>query len=363
MRGYSSVDELESRRRSANRAHSLAVDSDTLLHLGGGSEGIRARSGPRQARRWHRNSPPLRIVWNSEPHSRRSAAFRWPTGHSRMACGATIRVTGRSQESLVRHLPRSGRVSTLLPNGSSARFRSRGDDVIANDVFWHEWHGVEPEQTVLFYEFARQARVTVDVGTHVGFYTVLAALANPAGCVYAFEPLPSAFERLEQNVALNGLRNVRALRMAAADQDAKAEFFHVVTTGIPSSSSLSREFMAVHEDNLQSSVVPTVRLDTWFAQEQVSYLDLVKLDTETTEPAVLAGMLELLARSQPVIFCEMLMAGDGQAITDLLKPLGYRFFLLGADGPQERPDIEPVFEWRNWLFAHGDPMTTRRSSP
>jgi len=52
------------------------VVSDTLLHLAGRSEGIRARSGPRQARRWHCNAPRLRIVWTSDrtqSHPRRSA--------------------------------------------------------------------------------------------------------------------------------------------------------------------------------------------------------------------------------------------------------------------------------------------------
>jgi FkbM family methyltransferase len=272
---------------------------------------------------------------------------------------ATLRATGRSHDGLVRHLPHSGRVRTRLPNGTWARFQSRGDDGIANDVFWREWHGVEPEQTVLFYELARQARVTVDVGAHVGFYTVLAALANPAGRVYAIEPHPAAFARLEQNVALNGLSNVRAFQTAAADDDAEAEFFHVVTTGIPSSSSLSREFMTGFEEDLQTSTVPVVRLDTLLAAEEISSVDLVKLDTETTEPAVLAGMVDVLANSHPAIFCELLLEGDGEAIVRLLEPLGYRFFLLGPDGPQERSRVEPVADWRNWLFASVDPLTGR----
>jgi FkbM family methyltransferase len=281
----------------------------------------------------------------------------WPLTHG---VRAAIRATGRPAERLVQHLPRSGRVKSLLPNGRWARFRSRGDDGVANHVFWHEWHGLEPEQTVLFYEIARQARVTLDVGAHVGFYSVLAGLANETGRVYAFEPLPSAFERLQQNVALNGLANVQTFRMAAADSDAEAEFFHLDTGGIPSSSSLSRAFMTDIGGDLRTSTVPTVRLDSLLAQEHVACVDLVKLDTETTEAQVLGGMREALAASRPAIFCEVLPTGDGSAITSLLEPLGYRFFVLTAAGPQERASVEPVDAWRNWLFACGEPIPLRR---
>lgn len=276
---------------------------------------------------------------------------------------AVLRSTGRQQENLVRHLPRSGRVSSRLPNGRWARFGSRGDDGVANEVFWREWHGYEPEQTLLFHELARRSRVTLDIGAHIGFYTVLAALTNPAGHVYALEPLPKAFERLQENITLNGLTNVHALCMAAADRDTEAEFFHVVTEDIPSSSSLSREFMEDIGGSLQSTSVRTARLDTLMAEANIaSCVDLVKIDTETTELEVLGGMAEVLSQNHPAIFCEVLPNGDGAAITRLLQPLGYQFFLLTAAGMEERPAVEPVERWRNWLFVCGDPITLITSS-
>lgn len=289
---------------------------------------------------------------------RRLPPVNWPLTNG---VRAVMRSTGRRSESLVQHLPRSGRVCSRLPDGQWARFWSRGDDGVANDVFWREWHGLEPEQTLLFHEFARRSRVTLDVGAHVGFYTVIAALTNPAGRVYALEPLPTVFKRLEQNIALNNLTNVRAFRVAAADVDHEAEFFHVVTDDIPSSSSLSQVFMEQSDSTLQSTTVSAVRLDTLLDDETISSVDLVKIDTETTEPAVLNGMINVLCRSRPAIFCEVLRGGDGAAITALLKPLGYRFLLLTANGVEERSRVEPVNEWRNWLFTCGGPIAVGHS--
>ncbi len=58
----------------------------------------------------------------------------------------------------------------------------------------------------------------VDVGAHVGMYTVAASLAmSSQGRVLAFEPNPAARAQLEANLALNGCENVVVSPRAAAD--------------------------------------------------------------------------------------------------------------------------------------------------
>ncbi len=86
---------------------------------------------------------------------------------------------GVTPEFAIKHLPRSGLTVTTLPDGRRARFWSRGDDWVANQVFWRGWDGHERETVRLFWELARDATVILDVGAHVGYYTVLAGLANP----------------------------------------------------------------------------------------------------------------------------------------------------------------------------------------
>lgn len=95
----------------------------------------------------------------------------------------------------MRHLHRLGRVATRLPDGRVLRLWSQADDWVSNQVFWRGWQGYEPETTPLFYRLARRAHVTLDVGAHVGFFSLLAGHANAAGRVFAFEPLEKAFRR------------------------------------------------------------------------------------------------------------------------------------------------------------------------
>jgi FkbM family methyltransferase len=265
---------------------------------------------------------------------------------------AAARSLNVTPEWAIKHLPRSGEVAMALPNGRRARIWSRGDDWVANQVFWRGWDGYERDCGGLFWDLARRATVTVDVGAHVGYFTVLAAIANPNGRVLAFEPFPSAFERLQRNLRLNGLSNVTAFQKAVGASAGPAEFFHVPVGGIPSSSSLSEEFMST-ASGVESLAVDVVRLETLASELGIGHIDLVKIDTETTEPQVLAGMGSLLAESEPDIFCEVLKTADVMALTEVLESVGYEYHLLTEDGPQRRDAIVPDERWPNYFFTTG----------
>src|SRR6188472_430642 len=106
---------------------------------------------------------------------------------------AAMRALGRESEFAIKHLPHVGTAKMTLPDGGWARIWSRGDDWVSNQVFWRGWDGYQREVTSLFWGLARTSDVTVDVGAHVGYYTLLAAAANPSATVYAFETLATVF--------------------------------------------------------------------------------------------------------------------------------------------------------------------------
>jgi FkbM family methyltransferase len=264
---------------------------------------------------------------------------------------AILRLAGGPPERVVRHLHRLGRVETRLPDGRVLRLWSQADDWVSNQVFWRGWQGYEPETTPLFYRLARSAQVTLDVGAHVGFFSLLAGHANPAGRVFAFEPLEKAFRRLEENVARNGLANVECLLSAVGAAPGRARFFFAELEGIPCSSSLSSEFMKGFGD-VKETLVGVVAIDDFVREHAIARVDLVKIDTESTEPDVLRGMARTLARDRPAIFCEVLAGGaTGAPLEEILRPLGYRFYLLAPDGPRREAAIAAHPEWLNHLFT------------
>lgn len=73
-------------------------------------------------------------------------------------------------------------------------------------------------------------------------------------------------------------------------------------------------------------------LDHWVEQSGIRPA-VIKVDTETTEPAVLAGAMGVLKQLRPWVFCEVLAEGDaGDVITGMMQPLGYTFYHLTRAG-------------------------------
>src|SRR5438445_4038492 len=143
-----------------------------------------------------------------------------PLNHVATSVARGITTTVRWQpEFLPRHLHKVGEVRCKLPNGRSIRLWSRGDDWVSNRLFWFGWRGYEPETLPVFCALASRAAITIDVGSYVGFYAVVAARCNADGHVYAFEPMTAIFSRLQNNLRLNALSNVTAYQMAVGESN------------------------------------------------------------------------------------------------------------------------------------------------
>jgi FkbM family methyltransferase len=240
-------------------------------------------------------------------------------------------------------------------------FAPQGYDALASAIFWHGLGKAEPDACV-FHRLARRATVICDVGAHLGIYALLASDANPASIVIALEPLPRVFARLALNIEANRMENVLCLPVAAGDADAIQDFFYVPMTALQSSSGLDRAFFSSgpNAEELEALPVAVARVDTLvgaIGEIADGRLDLIKIDTEGTEPSVLRGMGSILGNCRPQILCEVLPhTGTGPMIEEILAPHGYRFFHLTPDGPIERdtPIGDPSRVSRNYLCIATD---------
>ena len=272
---------------------------------------------------------------------------------------------------LMRHLPRTGLIEASLPGGRTLRMWSEGDDDIASAVYYKGWSGYEPETSELFFDHARTANVILDIGAHVGYFALLAAHANHSSSVFAFEPHERVYERLVQNCRLNDAHNCTCARVAIGSSNGEAELVRIAAKAcrspkdlIPTSSSLSREFMEsiVDARKLESAPVNEMTIDEFVSRRRLPTVDLVKVDTEGTEDAVLRGMSETLARDRPTIFCEVLIGRVGSRVESVLQPLDYSYYLLTDRGAQARAHIRPEAPWRNYMLVPSA-MDARREPP
>src|SRR5262245_23354762 len=144
--------------------------------------------------------------------------------------------------------------------------RLRGKKWIAGSSNHGCWLGsYEYDQRLLFEQMVTEGSVVFDLGAHVGFYTLLAAvLVGPRGKVYAFEPLPENIYFLKEHLRLNRITNVTVIDRAVSDCAGVAAFVQVP-------SSAMGHFAAHGELRVQ-----TVSLDDLFLDGKIPAPDFIK---------------------------------------------------------------------------------------
>lgn len=134
--------------------------------------------------------------------------------------------------------------------------------------------------------FLRPEDLFIDVGANVGSYTILACSAIGARGI-AFEPVPSTYKRLADNMRLNHLdEKVRYINKGISDQQGIIAF--------TSDSDVTNHALASGEQSDNKVIVEVTLLDTALAGEDPS---LIKIDVEGYETPVLAGAQRILENS------------------------------------------------------------------
>jgi FkbM family methyltransferase len=170
----------------------------------------------------------------------------------------------------------------------------------------------------------------VDIGAHVGVYTVWAATDRSRPRVVAVEPAPRALEFLTRNVSANHLSNVTIVPAACAGQDGEG----VLRLSGPTMMSTLYSRAAGHPEQVP---VTLITLDRLFSEQHVDRCDLLKLDCEGAEfDILLACSDETLRRVRRIAMEYHRWAGAG-----LVDRLVERLTVLGFSVDRtEAPDGE-----------------------
>jgi len=238
---------------------------------------------------------------------------------------------------LYRHLHFSGEVWIPLPGGRGFRMTCLGHR-LENDLFWsgfggRGWEGVTQE---LWLRLAADARVIFDIGANSGAYALAAQACNPGARVHAFEPVSRVHHWLVTNTALNGGR-VQCENCAVSDRTGTALIYDT-EDDIVCSASLEADMLGAVA-SVQYEVA-TIDIDGYCREQGIPGPNLVKIDVEKHEAAVLRGMRETVRRSRPIMVIEVLDRALGEACIAELAGLDYRVFVIADTAP--RRGLVPV---------------------
>jgi FkbM family methyltransferase len=154
----------------------------------------------------------------------------------------------------------------------------------------------EPKTTAVFERLLRPGMAAIDVGAHVGYYSLVAAqLVGTEGHVYAFEPDPISFGYLVKNIYDNDFESVvTAAPLAVADAPGDAHLYRGRRDRVGNS------ILKIDGVTSAESTCKTTSLDELGATLGWRPIDLVKLDIEGAEILALRGMRELVRRNPEI---------------------------------------------------------------
>ena len=229
-------------------------------------------------------------------------------------------------------------IPLYLPDGQAIVLDRLESSKILRRFAWKGIYGYEPDTIRLFHALAKRARGVLDIGAYFGLYALIAAKANAAASVHAFEPLPQNLELLKHFLDLNGCTRVAVHAFALARQTGQATLYipRERISALPATGSLKDRFRPGErfaELNAQKTIVRTVSLDEWVEENAPEHIDLLKIDTEETEHDVLAGARVTLERFRPDIVMEVTFNDPrlGDAVA-MLRDLEYHFFHIDSAG-------------------------------
>ena len=145
------------------------------------------------------------------------------------------------------------------------------------------------------FPFVEDVSVVMDVGANVGAASVFFSLAYPDATVFSFEPAALPFSLLARNT--EGLANVQINNFGFYSSDVELPLYRgKYETGM---SSVAKSMSTRSE----SDVITLRSVRDWTAENSISTVDVLKVDTEGCEIPILEEMSDLLPNVK-VIYLE-----------------------------------------------------------
>ncbi len=209
-----------------------------------------------------------------------------------------------------------GPLETMAVTRFGARFACSLPDFIQTYLYlFGTW---EPDITSFIERRVTAGRTFVDVGANIGYHALLAARAGAR--VVAIEASPRIFRVLGEQVRANGARSVRLVNKAASEKAGTCSVYAGPIQNIGLSTTVRERGFAVEAEVFSAPLTDLLEPD------ELRTVQLVKIDVEGDEPAVLRGMagvleacpddVEILLELSPLWWSDR-----AQTPRDVLRPL------------------------------------------
>ena len=261
---------------------------------------------------------------------------------------SVVRKIGKVPHSVYRHLYFNG-IVTYKVKGKTIRVNQKGYDV-ENTLFWAGVEGCwEKVSLGIWIQLCSVSKTILDIGANTGTYALIAKTVSPHANVIAFEPLDFICKKLDDNVRLNNL-DIKCMPYALSDFDGTAKVY-VESADHVYSVTVNKNFGS---DDIPATEIQAKKLSTFIQEEQITGIDLMKIDVEHHEAEVLRGMAEYLKKWKPAMLIEILTDEVGKNVQDIIGDMDYLFFNIDENGSIRKTEIIGKSDYCNYLLCSAE---------
>ncbi len=155
--------------------------------------------------------------------------------------------------------------------------KSRAVDFIAKEIL----NGYYKFDIVSF----NSGDIVIDIGAHVGIVSIVLAKINPKIIIHAFEPIPTNYNTLIENIKINNIKNIKPHNLAVTKdgRDILMIINNNNNTG-GATQCLANMVIANHDNHL----VPSISIENVFKNFGINKCKLMKIDCEGSEHELFA---------------------------------------------------------------------------
>jgi FkbM family methyltransferase len=192
----------------------------------------------------------------------------------------------------------------------------------------------------------------LDIGGNYGWYALHIAKKFPNCSILSFEPIPSTFQHLNENIRLNNLSNIQTLNFGLSDAPGSFKFYYNPELSVNAS------LANVSGSDYVEEITCEVRTLDEYCTSTGLKVDFIKCDVEGAELLAFKGAKATIQKDCPVIFSEMLRKWTAKFnyhpndIISFLSELGYNCYVL-YEGQLKNFDVvdDRTIE-TNYFFLH-----------
>lgn len=180
----------------------------------------------------------------------------------------------------------------------------------------------EPNTLEVFDHLISKGDTVIDIGSNIGYFSKILSDKVGDGRVFAFEPIPETYARLQNTIKLNHLKNVVPVNMAISNEIGTQEIFLNKTHYM---ASLDSKWAG---NDTGSIKINAVTLDSYIEQNQLNP-SFIKMDIEGGGVYALPGMKKTIKRFAPILFLESHTPQEDLVIGEALTWNNYKVIRVG----------------------------------